>query len=221
MPIAGPLIACTFAMLPQGLLNSLKRQLEQQHRQSNDLETVAKSIITSVFAVRFRDTWAEVRATVIHSFAHWIDMAPEAYLADAHLKYLGWALSDPDPAVRLEAVSGVSQLYKGKENVLGLHDFTVRFLARFREMIRDKDEVVSEHVLGLLARLVEVGELDQVSHGMRSLAYCTTGTCMYALLHISYLRSCLGVQVGGSSMTFRMDEICSSIHPACTSGNHP
>ena len=31
---------------------------------------------------------------VIRAFASWIKAAPETYLADANLKYLGWALSD-------------------------------------------------------------------------------------------------------------------------------
>ncbi|KAG1657020.1 hypothetical protein FOA52_012046 [Chlamydomonas sp. UWO 241] len=145
----------------KGLLDSLKKQLESQHRASSDLEATAKNVITSVFAVRFRDCVPEVRAVVIRAFADWIAAAPEAYLADAHLKYLGWALSDVNAEVRAAAVAGVSQLYGHKENVLGLHDFKVRFEARFKEMVFDLDEGVTVAALGLLAQLVEAEEMEQ------------------------------------------------------------
>lgn len=38
----------------QSLVDGLKRQLEQQHRRCNDLETISKGLITAIFAVRFR-----------------------------------------------------------------------------------------------------------------------------------------------------------------------
>ena len=36
----------------------------------------------------------EIRAIVISAVGEWIAALPETFLADAHLKYLGWALSD-------------------------------------------------------------------------------------------------------------------------------
>ena len=76
---------------------------------------------------------------------------PEAYLADAHLKYLGWALSDKDAAVRLAAVSGVSDLYRSRENVFALREFKSRFEVRFREMVLDVDgEVAVAAVRGMI-----------------------------------------------------------------------
>ena len=38
----------------QKLLDALKKQVEQQNRRINDLDTAAKGLISSIFAVRFR-----------------------------------------------------------------------------------------------------------------------------------------------------------------------
>jgi cohesin complex subunit SA-1/2 len=76
------------------LAESLKHQAEAENKRAHELESATKSLVASIFAVRFRDCNDEVRRTVIKSFSTWVEKAPDIYLQDTFLKYLGWALSD-------------------------------------------------------------------------------------------------------------------------------
>ena len=76
------------------LAESLKLQAEAENKRSHDLDAATKSLIAATFAVRFRDHSEEVRGVVIKSFSRWVEKAPDLYLQDTYLKYLGWALSD-------------------------------------------------------------------------------------------------------------------------------
>lgn len=76
------------------LAESLKLQAEAENKRAHELETASKALMTATFSFRFRDYSDEVRRTVIKSYATWVEKAPDIYLQDTYLKYLGWALSD-------------------------------------------------------------------------------------------------------------------------------
>ncbi|GAX82288.1 hypothetical protein CEUSTIGMA_g9717.t1 [Chlamydomonas eustigma] len=158
----------------KNLVDGLKKQLDQQHRRANSLEATAKSLITTIFAVRFRDIIGEVRAIVIQSIAEWIKIAPEIYLSDSHLKYMGWALSDKDGSVRLQAVTGIHALFQQPNNISSLQDFKSRFEVRMKEMMWDIEENVTIAALGLLTQLVSADQVDKAAvrqDAYRLLAY--------------------------------------------------
>lgn len=76
------------------LAESLKHQAEAENKRAHDLDAATKSLIAATFTVRFRDHSEEVRGAVIKSISRWVERAPDLYLQDTYLKYLGWALSD-------------------------------------------------------------------------------------------------------------------------------
>ena len=50
----------------------------------------------------------------------------------------------------MEAVSGVSALYRNPANVMGLHEFKARFEGRMLEMVGDVDENVTVQAVSAL-----------------------------------------------------------------------
>ena len=56
-----------------------------------------------LFAHRFRDVDAGIRADCLHALGDWLSLAPGQLLKDSYLKYLGWGLNDKDAGVRLQA----------------------------------------------------------------------------------------------------------------------
>ena len=105
----------------------------------------------------------QVRALVISGVAAWVRELPAVFLSDMYLKYLGWALSDKDPAVRLAAVTGLLELYRRRpDSAPVLSTFRDRFSVRFRELTSDVDEAVAVKGCELLATLVGLGEMDKV-----------------------------------------------------------
>ena len=59
----------------------------------------------------------------------------QRYLQDTHTKYLGWALSDPEPDVRTSALQALTQLYKDPEKTSFMEAFTERFKVRSSELV--------------------------------------------------------------------------------------
>eukprot|EP00798_Chlamydomonas_sp_ICE-L_P010579 gene10579-12238_t len=146
------------------IVAGLNRQVDLYHRRYSELKEMVANLTTSIFAVRFRDVSDEIRVITVSSVASWIKLLPDTFLVDAHLKYLGWALSDKDAPVRLAAVTGVLQLFSEPENTMPMRDFKGRFLERFKELPYDVDELVAIKGLELLlAQLVTVGELEHES----------------------------------------------------------
>lgn len=47
-----------------------------------------------VFVHRYRDQLPEIRAACIEELGAWMKTAPEEFLNDGYLKYLGWTLHD-------------------------------------------------------------------------------------------------------------------------------
>ncbi|KAJ9516915.1 hypothetical protein QJQ45_027343, partial [Haematococcus lacustris] len=150
------------------VLGTLKANVDSYHRQVEGLSAIIDNVVNTVFGVRFRDTQADIRGLVIRAIGSWLLQDPVHFLVDAHLKYLGWALSDRDEGVRLSAVSALHQLYKDAAHVPALRSFKhvahcmqLRFLERLRELPYDVKESVAEVGLQLLGRLVSLGEMER------------------------------------------------------------
>jgi cohesin complex subunit SA-1/2 len=65
-----------------------------------------------VFVLRYRDVSPDLRALCIKSLGGWVLVYQSVMLETRFVKYLGWALFDPKPNVRLEAVKALTELYK-------------------------------------------------------------------------------------------------------------
>ena len=48
----------------------------------------------SVFVHRFRDVDHRIRTECVHELGIWMNKLPQVYFDGAHLRYMGWALSD-------------------------------------------------------------------------------------------------------------------------------
>ena len=48
----------------------------------------------SVFVHRFRDVDHRIRTECVHELGLWMQRLPQVYFDAAHLRYMGWALSD-------------------------------------------------------------------------------------------------------------------------------
>jgi hypothetical protein len=49
---------------------------------------------SSVFVHRFRDVDYRIRTECVHELGLWMQKLPQVYFDGAHLRYMGWALSD-------------------------------------------------------------------------------------------------------------------------------
>ena len=81
-----------------------------------------------------------------------------SFLADTHLKYLGWVLNDfESPQVRGLALSSLYSIYRASHRDLsGLVHFTARFEKRFCEMICDVDRNVAIEAIKLVTYLQQL-----------------------------------------------------------------
>jgi len=48
----------------------------------------------SVFVHRFRDVDHRIRTECVHELGQWMQRLPQVYFDTAHLRYIGWAVSD-------------------------------------------------------------------------------------------------------------------------------
>ena len=123
-------------------------------------EAALKDVYTQVFTLRFRDTEASIRADCISSMGAWITGYPAFFLKDYYLKYLGWALNDKAPAVRLAAVTSISSAYTTAERAAAMSTFVGRFAPRLVDMAKgDVDDAVASACVRLLGALHEHGTL--------------------------------------------------------------
>ncbi len=91
-----------------------------------DNETCIVSFFNSIFIHRYKDTHAEVRAKCTEAVGKVIMDYSSKFLDNMYLKYIGWALYDKSPEVRLVALDAVDTFYKS-QLVNNLEAFTSRF----------------------------------------------------------------------------------------------
>lgn len=141
------------------------KELEQTSSQaSKSRKAVEKHIgdwFDSVFLHRYRDVDPRIRVDCVAALSGWIDTFPEHFLDGAHLRYLGWMLSDTAAATRLEVVKHLRNIFKDEAKLGGLKQFTERFRSRMVEMAtRDGELNVRCAAVELLTTLREQGLLE-------------------------------------------------------------
>ncbi|KAL6770624.1 SCC3 [Auxenochlorella protothecoides x Auxenochlorella symbiontica] len=136
---------------------AFRRAAGAAHSRVGELAAYCDALFQGVFAHRFRDVCPAVRSTTVAGVGAWALLAPATYMTDTYLKYVAWALSDRDAAVRATALDALLALYAAPENVGPLHAFAARFKPRFRELVDDVDDEVAARGIRLLTRLAVLG----------------------------------------------------------------
>jgi hypothetical protein len=131
----------------EALLKENKALYESRLQQ---LLSTINLVFNGVFAHRYRDVMAEIRAESVLVIGHWITTLPDQYLKDNFLKYLGWLLNDKSALVRFHVVEALQSLYEQETFASKLELFTSRFLPRYLQLCDDVDDDVVEATIRLL-----------------------------------------------------------------------
>ncbi|KAK6439357.1 cohesin complex subunit [Oleoguttula sp. CCFEE 5521] len=125
------------------------------------VEALLKDWFDTVFVHRYRDIDAAIRRECVEALGDWVVTVPGVFLDGSHLRYMGWLLSDTSAPTRLEVLKQLIRLYKLRDMVGGLKNFTDRFRSRMVE-IATSDAESNVRALGvdLLDLLREYGLLE-------------------------------------------------------------
>lgn len=154
----------------KGRIAKLQEEMTRDEKRVRWLDDQLKDSFDTVFAHRYRDVDEKIRVECAKALGEWILNYRFLFLEGQYLRYLGWVLSDPHAATRLEVVRQLKLIYKPKTNVGALRGFTDRFRARLVEMgARDADVTVRVDTIELLDRLrsrelLEPEDIDTVGH---------------------------------------------------------
>ncbi|EME85893.1 uncharacterized protein MYCFIDRAFT_81862 [Pseudocercospora fijiensis CIRAD86] len=128
------------------------KEIEQKVRDATAEQEYANSMLKdwfdTVFIHRYRDVDHLIRRDCIEALGDWIVAMPETFFDGAHLRYLGWLLSDENAQTRQEAVKQLRRLYADSDKLGGLKTFTERFRSRLVE-IGTSDADVAVRVTGI------------------------------------------------------------------------
>ncbi|KAL5115509.1 cohesin complex subunit [Pleosporales sp. CAS-2024a] len=114
-----------------------------------------------VYVHRYRDVDPKIRVDCVGALANWIITYPDRFFDGTHLRYLGWVLSDPNAATRIEVLHQLTRLFRDEDKLAGLKTFTERFRPRIVEIAtRDAENSVRATAVDLLDTLREAGFLE-------------------------------------------------------------
>ena len=141
------------------------KQLEQKVKDAQKAQQVLENLLVdwfdAVFVHRYRDVDPVLRKECAAALGDWITALPSMFFDGAHLRYLGWVLSDEVAATRAEVVKQLQRLYKDKEKIAGLKTFTEKFRPRMVEIATsDAESTVRASGIELLDLLRENGLLE-------------------------------------------------------------
>ena len=137
-----------------------KAALEAAQAKVTACELGLKDVYTQLFTLRFRDTEPSIRADCIACMGVWIDGYTAFFLKDYYLKYLGWALNDKAPEVRVAALQAIRGAYSSAERASAMDTFIGRFAPRIVAMASsDVDDATAAAAVCLLGALHAHGSL--------------------------------------------------------------
>lgn len=108
------------------------------------LEELRQNIHAAVFAHRYRDTDASIRAVSMQELGFWCLKYPAVYLESNYLRYLGWMLYDSNHTVRLNTLQAMNKLFK-PQLANGLRSFSERFKDRVLQMSMHEVDLHCRH----------------------------------------------------------------------------
>ena len=144
-----------------GRIKALEDKIQEGEERRGSVEAIVKDIFDTVFVHRYRDIDPRIRTDCVHELATWILKLPDMFFDGTYLRYLGWVLSDTSALTRAEVIKSLTRIFKNKDNVSGMRNFTERFRPRLVEMAtRDADSNVRAMTVELLDIVREVGFLE-------------------------------------------------------------
>lgn len=120
---------------------------------SEALEEVIEMLYKEIFSVRYRDVVPEIRQACLEGLGQWVCGHSRFFLADEHMKYLGWCLADKSGMVRLEAIRSLYLIYSNPEFLSSLRVFTQHFKKQMCDAVLDKDASVAIEAIRLASLL--------------------------------------------------------------------
>ncbi|GAB0490999.1 hypothetical protein MMPV_002242 [Pyropia vietnamensis] len=135
----------------------MRRKVARAGVKDKDLASLGDHVWRGIVQSSYRDVAAPVRVATVEALARWAAAYPSVYLSDERLKYLGWLLNDPAPAVRGAAVGALTRLFSDADLAGSLDEFAGRFGGRIVEMGLDVDAGVAEAALRLAAVVRRLG----------------------------------------------------------------
>lgn len=138
----------------------LSRKVDELTAHNSELIALSSKVFDSILVLKYRDVSAEIRTLSVTALGGWILSCPDHFLDDKHTKYIGWLLSDKEPAVRRSTLEVLWRMLRKKDFYSSLEMFLQRFCDRITEMARDKDDAVAVAAIRLLTVLSSFDLLD-------------------------------------------------------------
>lgn len=145
----------------KGRVSELQKESKEAKQTQGLLDETLADWFNTIYIHRYRDVDPHIRVDCARALGDWIVAYPDVFFDGAHLRYLGWVLSDPNHSTRLEVIKQLHRLYADKDKLGGLKTFTERFRSRMVEMAtRDAESSVRAATVELLDDLREGGLLE-------------------------------------------------------------
>jgi cohesin complex subunit SA-1/2 len=142
-------------------VSAADREIEEYNQKLEFVGGQLDDWFAAVYVHRYRDVDPKIRVDSVVALADWIIAYPDKFFDGTKLRYLGWVLSDPNPATRIEVLHQLARLFKDESKLAGLKTFTERFRPRIVEMATHDAEVnVRAAAVELLDILREAGFLE-------------------------------------------------------------
>lgn len=142
-------------------VKALEAKIAEGEKKRTQVLGNLKDIFEGVFIHRYKDVDPKIRVECVAALGNWIASLPDVYFESMYLRYLGWVLSDTSAPTRAEVIKQLGKLFKNKENVARLRQFTERFRPRMVEMaIRDSEASIRTATVELLDTIRKTGLLE-------------------------------------------------------------
>ncbi|KAF2148262.1 STAG-domain-containing protein [Myriangium duriaei CBS 260.36] len=141
--------------------SGLDKDAEKAKQKQTFVDTAVKDWFDTIYIHRYRDIDPKIRVDCAEALGRWITTYPDEFFDAAHLRYLGWVLSDTNSHARHEVLKSLIKLYEQKDRLAGLKVFTERFRERIVEMAAlDSETSVRASAIKLLNLLRSAGYLE-------------------------------------------------------------
>lgn len=166
----------------QAAVESLQFTARTYTAQKSTVEAMFLKITEAVLVHRYRDLDSQIRLECVRSLGAAIDTVPDYFFQPSYLRYLGWLLSDPVSAVRVEVMRILASLYdhavtRNKTLDTGFRQFTERFKDQLMQMAcGDDDTQVRLRATSVCCSLFTIGflnNLECIHMGTKIVAYFT------------------------------------------------
>ncbi|EPE07900.1 stag domain-containing protein [Ophiostoma piceae UAMH 11346] len=140
-------------------LLAFESTLREANRNRERAAELMKESFDVVFVHRYRDVDPRIRTECVEALGSWVWALPAVYMQPEYLRYLGWMLSDINPATRQEVLKQLARVFKRDASKMG--HFIDRFRARLIEMAtKDADIGVRVTAIAVVEQLRPAGLLE-------------------------------------------------------------